>query len=237
MSNEFLDEISAAVDTAGGAEHVVDVPDTSLVTEVADEPTSTETSDTEREILSLNRMDDEPAEKKAEPVAKKPEPKVEEVAKQPDAQQVAEQAAADANKQLPNDKRSMALDTFLKEDENNNLVLDDGTIVATSGKSRTFFERVKREGREQREAAKRMAVSNMELAGKFKELYTAYDTALAQPKMDFATATGLPQEDIEPAIAMMKEYKTNPLEALKKDVDTCAHEWYRCINTRSWWVA
>jgi hypothetical protein len=140
--------------------------------------------------------------------------------KEKPAEGLADEAAKVAPTQTPDQvaaaEKLPALDRYLKEDENKNLVLDDGTIIAASGKARTFFERVKREGREQREAAKRMAVSNLELGNKFKELFGKYNEALAKPRMDLATETGLSETDVTASIDLMKSYKADPIAAVKK---------------------
>jgi len=121
-----------------------------------------------------------------------------------------------ASPDSPEGKGNQYLDTYLQQDDKNNLVLADGTIIATAGKSRTFFQKMKEEGRVHRQAAMEMAQSNMQLGSKFKELYTEFTQMKSSGSNQLKTMTGMSNEELPDAIAIVKEYKINPVKAIKR---------------------
>lgn len=222
MSDEFMSDVNSAIESAGADKSIDAIPtnDTSLVTPAAtpagekDEKAALESS-----VLSLMGADDEkPAAKKEAP---KEEPKAKQEAKpEPTPAKSTEQTEEDKQQTTApkdgTDEKSLAMDQFLKEDENNNLVLNDGTVVAAAGKARQFFEKLKREARDQRQQAQQLAVSGLELSRQFQSLHGEYEKLKTQPKLDLATETGLQPADVDMTINLMKEYKRDPISAVKK---------------------
>lgn len=114
------------------------------------------------------------------------------------------------------ENKSPYLDRFLKEDDKGNLTVDD-EILIPAGRPREWFEAVKREGRIAREAATRMAVSSQQLAERFRQLYGDYKMLEQQsaPLTQLATQLEIPEERVSDFITFAKEYKTDPVNAIK----------------------
>lgn len=113
-------------------------------------------------------------------------------------------------------KSTSMLDTFLQQDDKNNLVTSDGTIIATAGKSRAFFQKLKEEGRFHRQQAMQLAQSQYDLGEKFKQLFQEYTKVKDEGANNLAKATGMSQEEIPEAIALMKQYRADPKSAIKR---------------------
>ena len=124
--------------------------------------------DTPEEKLARKQIkEDAKKAKEAKPVEQKIEN-----GEQKTTDQQAQQKTQEQKEQTPT---TPFLDRFLKQDDKGNLVLADGTIIATNGKSRAYYEGLKKEARAYRDASDKLAVSAGQLAQKFTELHDAYN--------------------------------------------------------------
>lgn len=131
--------------------------------------------------------------------------------KTPDQQ--AQQKTPEQKEQAPT---TPFLDRFLKQDDKGNLVLADGTVIATNGKSRAYYEGLKKEARGYREAADKLAISSGQLAQKFTELHDAFTELKSTSGItSIVKETGMTQSEVNEGLRLMKSYKQNPVEAIK----------------------
>lgn len=229
MSDDFLSDVSAAVDSGGKT------PEAEIQTP-ANIGTDTKTQQTPKEVrpdlrehksvadeLSTMFENNDPRAKKET----KPEDKKE--VKQDETKNLEEKNKDDELKkkqeqelnQKPRSQRKgqeRLLDTFLQEDEKGNLVNDAGEIIALAGKSRTYYEGLKNEARKQRKAASDLAVSHMQLAQQFKELYNEYKTTAengVSPIQSIVKETGFSENEAKEAVNLLRQYKKDPINAIK----------------------
>lgn len=120
-------------------------------------------------------------------------------------------------KQTPEQTEKLPyLDRFLRQDKDGNLIVGDGVIIATAGASRTYYENMKKEGRAARAQAEQLAISNFDLGKQFKALYSEYESIKnSSPIKALETQTGMSTVEIQDAVAIMKQYKTDPITAIK----------------------
>ena len=141
------------------------------------------------------------------------EEKNEKTAEKPDKQE--KPASRSQGKKNANER---LLDTFLKEDDNGNLLNNDGDIIALAGKSRTYYEGLRGEARKQRTAAETLAGQNLELSRRFAELYDEYksmDHTRVTAAQSIVKETSFSDNEATNAIALMKQYKQDPIAAIK----------------------
>lgn len=211
-SSDFLSEVNSIVSQAAPA--AVAAPTAAApVTNVVTSPIDS--------IAALVDADpkEEPQQTQQQPQKKEARPKltIDKSKQQPDQtntdQQQQPQQQQQQQKQSP---QTSFLDRYLAQDEKHNLVLADGTVIATAGKAREFFQKMKEEGRMHRESAMRLAASNQALGEQFKKLYNAYNELQTQQASTLEQETGLPKEQISDTIQIIKEYNTNPVKAIKR---------------------
>jgi hypothetical protein len=122
------------------------------------------------------------------------------------------------NKKFVRAKADKYLDIYLAEDAAGNLINNEGEVIASAGKSRTHLEALKKEGRDQRDAAKTLAIQNAQLANQFKQLYDEFkgiSEKSVSPLHGIVKETGFSEQQATAAIKFMKQYKENPIEAIK----------------------
>lgn len=227
MSDDFMNDISSAVEN-GGTLPVETTPveqKSSAPKEVQPvKPNVTDTKSVADELSNMFAKNDPhaPVEQKEEkPAAKTPanEKGVKEVEASEKSADGTVDKKDDQNKQRRQRKgQEKLLDTFLKEDAEGNLVNDAGEVIALAGKSRTYYEGLKNEARKQRKAATDLAVSNMQLAQQFKQLYDEYkgiSESATSPIQSIVKDTGFTESEASEAIKLMQHYKKDPIEAIK----------------------
>lgn len=220
MNDDFLSDIDNAVDGTETPEPVTTdvkepekLADTSIQEELLDLTASDEekAATKKRETLSIKKpeeADGEDTSKEAKETADK-----EKAATSKETSHTGPEKAGDAAKR----EAIPYLDRYLAEDKQGNLTLADGTIVATAGAARTYYENVKKEGREARKAAEQMAIANAQLGQKFRELHRDFERMKTSDEMKSLTErTGMSNTEINRAVAMMKAIKDDPLEGIKK---------------------
>lgn len=206
--SDFMSDISSVVSKSATERNPIE----SSLLDDSDEDLSSKTSlksnepdktDPTEKMLELIETPEEKAERKKLTV-KKPEQQVQEPQQQP--QQT----------QQKNENKTPYLDRFLKQDAKGNLILADGTIVATSGTVRSYYEGLKKEGRFHREAADKLALSNAELARNMQELNELYKAEKANNGYDkIVKDTGMLRSEVDEGIRLMKMYKQDPVNAIK----------------------
>lgn len=216
MSDDFLSDLSAAVETASTP---ITQPTNVTSPEVAKDVLglmSAHEKEPDEPVTSLAKDGEDSKEKKRPVLSVKGKVK-ETVADEGDDGDDGEldDPKKPALKDDPKD-RTPLIDSFFTEDEKHNLVLD-GRIIASAGRPRTIFEALKREGREYREKADNLALSNMQLAEKFKGLYTDFEKLKANPEREsLEKQTGMAGAELNDAVSLIKEYKVNPVQAIKR---------------------
>lgn len=213
MSDDFMSEISGAIESTGNP---APAPVTTNVTQTPSQEINNAVNNTgaQNVVADLEKMMGDELE--VAPAAPAPKKTAEEL-----AAEAAAKPDAKTDPKAKTDPRGKAptaryLDTFLKEDAQGNFVTANGEVIATAGKSREYLEGLKREGRNYRDAANRMALGNAQLSEKFKELYTEYATVRDQKNsFDWKTETGFADNEAKEAVALMKEYKRDPINAIK----------------------
>lgn len=123
------------------------------------------------------------------------------------------------DKKSQTQKRSPAfMDRFFTENEAGDLLLADGSVLVKSGNARAVLEGLKKEARDQRTSNQELAISNIQLGQKFKELYTDFK-ALQEAKgggiISLVKDTGMSEQEVKEAISLMTAYKKDPLSAIK----------------------
>jgi hypothetical protein len=117
------------------------------------------------------------------------------------------------------DDKKPYLDRFLREDEQGNLINAEGEVIAPAGKARAYYERVKKEGREARDHANRLALSNHNLGTKFKELFESHkkleDQVAGGAHQQMTQLTGMNEAEVQDVLNFARQYKQNPVEAIK----------------------
>jgi hypothetical protein len=223
MSDDFMSDISAAVDNGGTlpverspAQTTEPAKTNPVIPQVKPEVIAPSSVADELTNMFKNNDPHNPVEKtKKDPVEKAKEP-----AKTSEAKVEGEEK--NNNSQTPSRTQRKGneklLDTFLNEDENGNLVNDAGEIIALAGKSRTYYEGLKNEARKQRKAATDLAVSNMQLAQQFKNLYDEYKGIAdisTSPIQSIVRETGFSEPEAKEAVQLLKLYKADPIAAIK----------------------
>lgn len=214
-SDDFMAEINevvSAAETGAVTTKPVVTPDVTANNEVV---TNADNSDLENKLLDIMKspqeIADEKAAKQRETLKLKEKPKTDEPDKSvtTDVTEV-KQATTEPTEKLP------YLDRFLRQDKDGNLIVGDGVIIATAGASRTYYENMKKEGRAFRAQAEQLAVSNFELGKQFKSLFNEFEAMKnTSPIKALETQTGMTTVEIQDAVAIMKQYKTDPVTAIK----------------------
>lgn len=221
MSDDnFMADAQSAIDNAGVVESpvIASTPETPAAVPVTTETASATMDQVE---ANLNKMFD--GDTKQEKEAAPSEPISEKLEKE---KEIPKEAVPQQQQKQPARKQDKLLDTFLKEDEKGNLVNSEGEVIALAGKSREYYEGMKNAARKQRKAATDLAVQNMQLTRKFKELYDEYkgiSNKVTDPIQSVVSSTGFSEAEANNAISLMKEYKNNPLQAIK-NLLTQAHQ-------------
>jgi hypothetical protein len=114
------------------------------------------------------------------------------------------------------DRRYRALNTFLKEDENRNLVDNKGNIIAAAGPAREHFEAVKREGREAAELADNEIMKRFQLGQQFKGLYDEFKKMEAAKTTDRLDGIDVTPQEVTMIRDVLDTFKTNPQQAINK---------------------
>lgn len=206
MSDDFLSDLSTAVET-GKME-----PVTTVVTPASSTSSDEDTSDKDRAAVETSVL---------ETMAPTPKPKKKEETAEKTTKEATEKTSEKTSEttqqvEKKDDPKLPFMDRFLKEDEKGNLVLADGTIIAASGKSRAFYEGLKKEGRDTREKLEKTALLNIQLGQKFKQLYTEFDKLKSNPPTsDLEKQTGMNSAEIADAVSLMKQFKQEPITAIK----------------------
>jgi len=178
-------------------------------------------SSVEEDVLSIMEGPriPKPKEEEEEVVVSKEEKKTDKVVSKEKAVSKEKVEGKEVSKETtsdPQDKKTAYLDRFLKEDAEGNLVLADGTVVASAGPSRTYYEALKKEGREVRAHANKLAISNIQLGQQFKNLYTQFEELKkTSPTLDIEKETGMNSSEVQRAMYVMKNFKLNPVQAIK----------------------
>lgn len=208
-SDDFMSDIQEVVE---GAPAPVTIPgDTTVVT-------TTEAPDTVEEVDKLLSANDTKRETLTVPPPKKetPAPTAEEKPVEPQPTQSPQPQPTPPSEEHHRDTRPY-LDRFLGEDETGNLILADGTVIAAKGKAREYYEGVKREGRDTRDALRQMTVQHAELGKKFKELYANFEAVSTSEEVkSLSSRTGMSPAEINQAVETMKLLREKPLDGLKK---------------------
>lgn len=208
---DFLSEIQEAVNNSGS-----DLDSTPTGDSVPDNTSTADRfNDIEQAVLKKMAVGDEEEEKVA--------PKKEEAPATNPTQQQRFSRTAEVEKKVethgqaePQEQRGRSpLDLFLKEDAKGNLTMEDGTVIALAGKSREIYERLKRDGREQRAQAAQLAVKLQGLGDQFQRLYNDYNDVKSGGGKTFAEAKNLTEKELDQAVALAQQYKTDPVAAIK----------------------
>lgn len=206
-SDDFMSEINEAVTSATS-----DIPQqnvTTVVTENNEVKTSNDNAALEERLLNTMESPREAEERKTLKLKEKPKPETEQ----------STDAETTQSKETPDDPAKPKLpylDRFLRQDNNGNLVISDGIVIATKGPARTYYEGIKKEGREARDEAQRLAISNIELGKQFKALYNEFNTIKDSPAhKSLEVQTGMSSPEIQDALKIMKQYKVDPITAIK----------------------
>lgn len=232
MSDDFEKDLQAAVDNGGKATEEPDVTNTVTDGEQQQQVTPTAPDETEAKVLEIlgdsEYEAEEKAAKEAEEQAAQEEKKKKEEEEKAAQQQEKEQqetTAADAEKPqrgkgkpfIPYKESTPYLDRYLKEDKEGNLISLKGNVIAAKGEARNFYEKIKAEGRQHREAATNLAIQNQQLGTEFKKLYDEYQKLSdgSSSTASLAKSTGMTETEVSSAIDLMKQYKTDPLTAIK----------------------
>lgn len=220
MSDEFLSDISAAVDNGGKVETTpIETPKQESQQKPQEvKPHEKETASVADELSSMFESNDpykEPTPKKEEETTPKKDEEVEEKTSSEEEEENVEKKAPPRTKRKGQER---LLDTFLEEDENGNLVNADGEIIALAGKSRTYYEGLKNEARKQRKAASDLAISHVQLSQQFKSLYDEYKQLQetgGSPIQHIVKETGFSESEAKEAVNLLRQYKTDPIGAIK----------------------
>lgn len=213
MNDDFISDVTAAIDTANNAPPA---------------PTNVSDIETQESVLNVLEAHEKKPTEKAKPQQEKPvtsdvktdqqqqTPAKQEQQQKPDDQQQQQQQ----QQQKPDDKNKKTvpyMDRFLQQDDKNNLVLADGTIIATAGAARTFFEKLKSEARTERDKNRDLSLRTIQLGEKFVELNNAYEELKKDPaRENIEKRTGMQGQQLEEAIDLMREYNVNPVGAIKR---------------------
>ena len=215
MSDDFLQDLSNAVETSG--DNTLSLPTTAEPQQYQQKPQEIQ-SDVEQPHTVADELsqffDDADPYHIEEPALE--EPTVVDEPEEPEEPKQVVQKEKPQNRTKPSNER--LLDTFLDEDEEGNLIDASGEVIALAGKSRTYYEGLKNEARKQRGAANDLAVQNLQLSQKFKDLYDEYKgikSNATSPVQSIVTETGLNDTDATAAIQLMQQYKTDPIGAIK----------------------
>lgn len=210
-NDDFMSDVSAAIETVN-----TNIP----------APTNVSDLETQESVLNvLEAHETKPAEKAKTPPAKSvtPDVKTGQDDKDTDNQQQQQKSQDDQQQQQqqkPDDKNKKTvpyMDRFLQQDDKNNLILADGTIIATAGAARTFFEKLKGEARAERDRNRAMSLKTIQLGEKFVELNNAYEDLKKDPAREgIEKRTNMQGQELEEAIDLMREYKMNPVGAIKR---------------------
>lgn len=208
MIDDFLSDVSTAIETVN-----TNVP----------APTNVSDLETQESVLNvLEAHEKKPVEKAKTPPAKPVTPDVKTGQEEPDTSKQ-QQPKSDANQQQqqkPDEKNKKTvpyMDRFLQQDDKNNLVTADGTIIAAAGAARTFFEKLKSEARTERDKNRELSFKTIQLGEKFVELNNAYEELKKDPAREsIEKRTNMQGQELEEAIDLMREYKVNPVGAIKR---------------------
>ncbi len=122
------------------------------------------------------------------------------------------------NKQKEKQDGKSIINAYLQEDSEGNLVNKQGEILATSGKSREYLQNLRKEARGLQKQNDQMAIQTLQMAQKVKDLYGEYleikETKI-NPIQHIVKETGLSNSEVSEAMVLMKNYKSNPIEAIK----------------------
>jgi hypothetical protein len=205
-SDDFMSEINEAVTAVTS-----DIPQQNVTTVVTDNnevKTSNDNAALEERLLNTMESPIEAEQRKTLKLKEKPAD-----------DKAAETPTTDVTKETPDDPTKPKLpylDRFLRQDNAGNLVIGDGVIIAAKGPARTYYENIKKEGREARDEAQRLAISNIELGKQFKALYNEFNTIKDSPAhKSLEVQTGMSAPEINDALQLMKQYKVDPITAIK----------------------
>lgn len=212
-SDDFMAEINEVVSAAETGSVVSSQPAaTTDVTADNKVTTSNDNEDLENRLLDIMKSPQEVADEKA---AKQRETL--KLKESPKDKPVTTVVTTDNNRQVTEPTEKLPyLDRFLRQDKDGNLIVGDGVVIATAGASRTYYENMKKEGRAARAEAERLALSNFDLGKQFKALYSEFEAIKnTSPVKALETQTGMTTVEIQDAVAIMKQYKTDPVTAIK----------------------
>ena len=231
MSDDFLNDVAAAVDSGGTtpavdtSDLVQDAPktDTAIRDKTMTMPNQQGKSvdDVENELDNLFASKDPFYKAPKQEEEKKDEASGKALSKEAEQKDEFKREPRDktSEKSKKDDKLSQRyLDRFLDTDDSGNLVNDDGEVIAAAGISRTYYEGLKKEARNFRQAAGRLAQANQELAGKFKELYDEYNgfaEKATDPVQSIVKETGFSDSEAKEAMNLLRVYKKDPITAIK----------------------
>lgn len=207
-SADFMSEVSSVMNKAETSNSPIDAM---LTNDDDDDIQTNTTTPDQQKLLDLVDTPEEKRERKTLSV-KKPA--------QSDASSSTEEEEESTEQQTDDKNKTKFnvpyIDRFLKQDKQGNLVLSDGSIVATKGKVRDHYEGLKREGRHFREAADKLALSNAELAKNLQQLNTLYKAEKANSGYDrIIKETSMTRSELDDGIRIMKLYKQDPVNAIK----------------------
>lgn len=211
MSDDFMAEVNEAITSINNA------PPT---------PTNVSTEEQQQDVLGILEAHETPitSNVKKPKETKQQEKPAQETQQQETQQQQQEEKPVDQTTQQQQTQQTQQqrktvpyMDQFLKQDDKNNLVLADGTIIATAGPSRTFFEKLKSEARKERESNRQLALSNIQLSQRFKDLYDESEQVKTNPEREsLEKRTNMKGAELDEAIDLIREYNVNPIGAIKK---------------------
>lgn len=230
MSDDFLEDLNSEVeDRASGK------PAEPVTNNVTQEPAHQEIDPEEsnkiaHEVLDLTASDEEraAAKKERETLTVKRDEKTDDTTNNKEKEQQKQQETADdkgkqeegktqTTQEQDKDDKRLYMDRYLGEDENGNFVDPHGNVIATSGVSRKYYENLKKEARQQRDAAEQAQLNIFELGKRFKDLHADYEALKDSPETkSIAERTGMSSGEVDRAINTMKLLKDDPIAGLKK---------------------
>lgn len=220
MSDEFLNEIDQAVAAKANPAPEPAKPD-------APTPVTTNVNEkVQDDVLDMVMSDDE---RMLERETKQKQKREERKQKAEEEQSTDDAPEEEAPKEEPPKAKTEPetqqprsyLDTFLSENEKGDLVRGD-VVIAAAGEARQYFERMKNEGRQFKQAAVELAGKMEGLSKKFKDLYKDYEKVKDAPKEPLQTQLGMSNEEYTDAVATMKQLRNDPVSGIKK-ILTKAH--------------
>lgn len=232
MSDDFLNDISDAMDNGGN------VPDTTVVIDTPQQTQQPQQNNPvdpgSREAVEKNILDqfdeaDQPTDIFGKQVqdgkqkTEKTENKTEKNTEQNQEKSTDDKTNTNTKGQettktsdKTDGKGDSYLDVFLGTNDKNDLVFADGSVAFPAGRSRQHFEKVKAAGREARKQAETIAKNAITLAENFQKLRNEHETLKKSGLGNIAQNVGATEAELQQAIGYMTQYKQNPIAALKQ---------------------